>query len=790
MPVYDSLLTDLRSGLDDLPANQDGHSVRTVASSESSTLAQLFEATDVNVQAAISLVEFTAQAVPTLQASYAVLNLSAFADTKGSTCSNVWLDEIDVGMQVGQQSVRFVPVGGKFCGETPALPNETSFELPIIRLNARIDSVPCHHVTVLATVEPISVRLTADIIDNVLTVQRHFGNDIDELVQLVQSRRPPQAVDPSSPSQGLSSPSQASLQALPALPISWDARVALRGFKIAVQGPQAVQWLETELLEAQASSSEAKKLRWQAVVQNLALSLAQRTPHDDVVDAAFEPAADRRYRLAFFRLNLNVSNAPVSLPGLSSHAGAGDADTPHLHVRLPRVHAVIQPNAIEALGDLVDHYVQEIQDRRSSRGQDIEALQSRVVQTLDIKEADKASPSWLSTCVLSVEAQSMGVAIPLSDEGVAGIAAVREKRRHKSAQSRPAFLVSLASVTFGAQKGSAGCARVSRFSANFVGDFDQGRKEDFDGDTHHSLNRVVLPDMTCTLRAPQGEPVLVHSKVSGLEVDLEPTVVAFAFALIDVYRLSHERFAKFAPELNPTMASDSPTRPAMCPGPAASATPSVQATFEFASGTIRMHSHVQVPGKDAGMSPPGTPGKRPKAHRRGKSLGEFAALRNSPGKPATHEATPDVFRLPALSMWAEYQADDDEAVDSRLHVDCVIHKSHNTLYPTLLPFISAVVQQVKTRALPVATAAAAAASEPKFEPEREPPCEATTKLSPIAESPDSSTPAAGFALPLDGKLHLTISLRIDQSRLEISCLPAAGQSLPAHSLRLNHRQTR
>ena len=797
LPVYDSLLTDLRVGLDDLPANQDARSVRTAATTSSTSLSQLLETTEVKIQAAVSLVELTAQAVPTLQASYVVRNLSAFADSKGSPRPELWLGEIVVGMQVGQQSVRFVPVQGQVDrpDESPTLPVETSFELPVIRLNGRADSCPCHHVSVLTTVEPISVKLTADIIDNVLTVQRHFGNDVDELVRLIKAKRPATLGDSSSPSSRAPSPSPSSAPSCASSSeqssspsIAWDARVALRGFKIAVQGPQAVQWLETELLEAQASSSEAGKLRWQAVVQNLALSLAQRTTHDKagaLDDAALDPSTDRRYRLAFFRLNLNVSNAAIVLPNLPGLAGSTDVDTPHLHVRLPRVHAVIQPNAIEALGDLVDHYVQEMQDRRTSRRQDIEALQTRVVQTLDIKDDDKAKPSWLSTCVVSVEAQSIGVAIPLSDEGVAGISAVREKRRHKSAQSRPAFLVSLASVQFGAQKGSAGCARISRFSANFVGDFDQGRKEDFDGDTHQSLNRIVLPDMTCTLRSPQGEPVLVHSKVSGLEVDLEPTVVAFAFALIDVYRLSHERFAKFAPELGPTVSTDPPLRPALCPSrstsaaAAAAATPAVQATFEFASGAIRMHSHVQVAGggKD-GLTPPTSPGRRPKPHRRGKSLGEFASLRHPPGK-ASLEATPDVFRLPALSMWAEYRDDDDDQVDSRLHVDCVIHKSHNTLYPTLLPFISAVVQQVKVRALPVATATAAAA--PEAAPSHD--------LSPIAESPTSpsnigTAPLDDFAAPL-GKLQLTVSLRIDQSKLEISCLPAAGASALSISVALS-----
>ncbi|BGP16903.1 Macrophage colony-stimulating factor 1 receptor [Rhodosporidiobolus nylandii] len=751
LPTYDTLLTELRQGLEDLPSTA---SSAVSSSSSRPTPVTLFATTKLDVQLAIPLLELNVQAIPTLRASYALRNLSAFAKSAGTANPGVWLQGVDGGLHLGAQTVRFVPVL-KDPARAPALPSETAFELPVIRLKAHVDAVPAQRVSLLASVDSFSVKLTTDILDNILTVQNHFGSDIDELVRVLRTKREaqqgPQEQHPTATAVSASpTPS-------PSEPLEWDARFALRGFKIAVQGPQAVQWVEAELLEALASTSTAhgqQRVQWQASVQNLALSLAQRTSADS--SPSFVEPTDRRYRLAFFRLDLAASNAVINLPELPNLSTAGGADTPHLHLRLPRVHAVIQPIAIEALGDLVEHFVSEIQERRDSRKQEVEALHSRVFSTLDISEDDQNARSWLSSCVLSVEARSIGMAIPLSDEGVSSMTANR-RRRAKSAQSRPAFLVSLPSVKFAAQKGSAGYARIDRFSAQFVPDFDQGRKEDFDGDTHQSLNRILLPEMQCTLRSPSNEPMLVHSKVSGLEVDVEPSIVAYSFALVDIYRLSHERFAKFAPEvapvsvpLPPSPSSTSPRLPPSSPGLPSS----VKATFEFASGAIRMHAHASKDEREP--HPPSPSTSRPK-HRRGKSLGDFASMRRSPGKAAV-EAAPDIFRLPALSLWAEYQDYGAGRDQSRLHVDVVIHKSNNTLYPSLLPFVSSVARQLKERALHRSGSEVSASSA----------------LGGLPDSPTSPHAAASSPeTPSFGGLALSISLRIDQSKLEISCLPAA-----------------
>lgn len=749
-PIYDSLLTELRQGLDDIQADIVGHPHPPPTPS---LVELLLAKARIGVLLAIPLVSLEMQAIPTLKMGYSIHDLSAHARTVAQPQSGQQVGSVDAGLAIVSQTVQFIPVSDG--NGVSDLPSGTSFELPVVRLKARLDGVPCRHVTFLATVDSISLKLTAAIIDHILTVQDRFGSDVDELLGVFRRKRDLLAAEESEPAR----PSQARE------PLEWEARIALRGFKVGVEGPQATQWIEAELLEGYARSSTAaslQQLHWQAWVQNLALSLSQRTAH---AVAHSLPSSDRRYRLAFFRLDLSLSNTVIDLPELPQASAYGDALTPHLHLRFPRIHAVLQPTAIEALGDLIDYFAAEINQRQTSRRGEVEAIRERVIQTLEMAEkpTDASTPSWLSTCVISLEAQSIGLAIPLSDEGIP--AAEGALRRGKSSQSRPAFLVTISSIKFATQRGSEGYARIVGLQFQFVAAFDQGRKENFEGPTHQSLNRIVLPEMHCTLRTSKDGPTLVHSAVSGLEIDFESSAVAFAFSLIDVYRQSHERFAKFAPQpltTDPTLPLSTPPSPILPPLPSSPLLPSpplsqlstVQATFEFASGIVRLHTKSSAwnRGSDGPTAP--KPG-RPKSHRRGGSLNDFGSFRGAFAKPletpkeaGTHA---DVFRIPGLSVWAEYQDAATGLEVKNLHVDVVIHASKNVLYPTLIPFISDVASQLERRAL---------------QSPRDPP-------SSSAPSTSASLVPTPVAPPVPCHLKLGLSLKIDQSRLDISCLPVA-----------------
>lgn len=738
MPEYDTLLTELRHGLGTSdPEIFDLRQSKSVKTSSSPSFGQRFLAkAQLTAQLAIPLISVEVQAIPALKVGYVVRDISAHAASVKPARGRDILGPITGGLLVGAQAVRFIHLteAGK---SAPALPAETAFDLPVVRLKLNLDTLPCRCVQALTIIDSVSIRLTASIIDNILTVQEHFGKDVDELLQLIRSKRTTSEEAKADVSKQTLSPGKQ-----PQLfdsEMIWDVRVALRGFKVAIEGPQAIQWIEAELLEARARSSSAASslsLHWEAAVSNLALSLALR-------ESGGSPtlASDRRYRLAFFRLDLSASNAVIHLSELPPASIYGDENTPHLHLRLPRINAVLQPTAIEALGDLIDFFQQEIEDRRKAREAAMVALQERVVQTIDEigSDEERSASSWFASCVLSLEISTLGVAIPLNDDEVQEL--LPRLRRAKSAQSRPAFLMTIPTMTFAAQRGSAAYARVSQFALQFVPDFDQGRKEDFEGTTYQSLNRVALPEMKTTMRSPTHGPTLIHSQVSGLEVDLEPSVVAYAFSLIDVYRLSHERFSKFAPST-----TVQPDAVETAPAGKIKSDQCVRATFSFESGTIRLHSSKSVTSTSKRSSKP----RRPQAHHRGQSLNDFTRFLGL-GKTVEPEISPDVVRLPSMSLWAEFH-EYAAAVSPRLHLDINIHASNNTLYPTLLPFISAVAGQLKSRALRM-------------------PSEPIRPLPSMANTSTSMTPIPASS-PLGG-LQIAVSLKVDQSRLEISCLPAA-----------------
>ncbi|KAI5479573.1 hypothetical protein MNV49_003310, partial [Pseudohyphozyma bogoriensis] len=756
LPTYDTLLTELRQGLDDIQTDP-----FRPPSDSSPVLERMLSRARLGLQLAVPLVTFEVQAIPTLKAAYSIRDFSIYARTSEGPVEGGFLGQVEAGLHIGAQSIRMqlsmetaTVVSSK--PRSPAstreatLPAETAFDLPVVQLKAHFDGVPCKRVAVLTTIDSVSVKLTATIIDNVLAIQNHFGKDIDELLEVIRAKRARQeSLLAESATPTLPPPTP---EVEDHTPVEWDLRVALRGLKVGLEGPQATQWVEAELIEGRASSSAATSflaLHWEASVQNLALSLAQRT-------TVPEATLDRRYRLAFFRLDLFASNSVINLSELPPESIHENKRTPHLHLRLPRIHAVLQPTAIVALGDLIDYFEEEIGIRKSLRQSEVEAIRERVNQLTSDEEAPAVS--WLSSCVVSLEAQSVGFAIPLNDDGIP--APDFALRRNKSAQSRPAFLVTIPTLKFANQRGSAGYARIDQLGVQFVSDFDQGRKEDFDGATHQSLNRVVFPEMKSTLRSPRNGPMLAHSNVSGLEIDLEPSVVAYAFSLIDVMRLSHERFAKFAP--TPT-ASDVAEEVSPAPPPAATSAAecrsTLQATFEFASGVIRMHTRrVFIP-----PTKPSQRSARPQAHRRGRSLNDFSVLRNPFTRPSeSSDPLPNIFRLPGMSVWAEYGEGALPTDVSRLHVDIVIHASNNTLYPSLIPFIAAIASQLKDRALQTPT------SPPTPGSPTPPPPTPTLSIASVPPSPSPTSAPAPW-----GRLKFGLSLKVDQSRLEISCLPAA-----------------
>ena len=123
----------------------------------------------------------------------------------------------------------------------------------------------------------------------------------------------------------------------------------------------------------------------------------------------------------------------------------------------------------------------------------------------------------------------------------------------------------------------------------------------------------------------------------------------------------------------------------------------------------------------------------------------------------------EVFKLPGVSVWGEYRATPafskvkgrrTAMEPSTLIFKSTIHSSQNTLRPTLLPFLTEVIDHIEARMK-------------------------KTSLQDMHRIPGLSSPATPLKqldhapVPVESvsSMQISLSLRIDQSRLELTCQP-------------------
>ena len=255
----------------------------------------------------------------------------------------------------------------------------------------------------------------------------------------------------------------------------------------------------------------------------------------------------------------------------------------------------------------------------------------------------------------------------------------------------------------------------------------------------------VQSDTTVTSRH-----VYFVAGISGFVLDLDPSIADYMFSLIDVYRhgrLQVEKLSASMPKSPSSASSYSPSHEfSFEMGGTASTKTVIQASLKFLSGTVRMHT------SSIGSSLPSMPSSYSQAYSKLNSEAE-------------------IFSLPELSVWSEYRTNPPHAngfppkdnVSSLLAVKATIHSSRNTLRPTLLLFVTEIVR--------------------KFEGRMQ---KATWRSRRISTNTLSSLPLPSPQTPRNTRqgassgLQMTFSLRIDQSRLELTCKPDVNVTAGLH----------
>lgn len=248
--------------------------------------------------------------------------------------------------------------------------------------------------------------------------------------------------------------------------------------------------------------------------------------------------------------------------------------------------------------------------------------------------------------------------------------------------------------------------------------------------------------MTVQIRSEQSTTsrrLRIGANVSGFILDLDSSIPDYVFSLIDVYRRGKERLEKLALGLprdrgvsdsakTSSIGSEAPHR--------SLPTSNIILSLMFMSGKVRMHGETR-PVATRTRSFHDTP------HGVSSSLGG------------------EVFNLPEVTVWGEYRASVtsrgeglvEETLPSSLMMKSTVHSSENTLRPSLLPFLAALVHRVEER-----MRTASWRHGPSTSLSRE-----SKSVNPSESRYGSSSSSAA--------IQITFALRIDQSKLQLTCQP-------------------
>lgn len=187
-------------------------------------------------------------------------------------------------------------------------------------------------VRILASVDFFDVLIKPSHWDTLLVVQQKFGQDFTDLMDLIQQSR-----------KRKSNPSVATSDAALQSPLSFSGHVNVKGFRFGLEGHSSTSYLECEDVGGDISSNDSG-IAWRIGLRDLALSLA---PRAGVVSR--ETTFNRNHRSAFVIVDLRAR---------------GKAN--RLDVRVPKIHAVMQPSSIGEVGDFLDH--QQVRGSRPGAG--------------------------------------------------------------------------------------------------------------------------------------------------------------------------------------------------------------------------------------------------------------------------------------------------------------------------------------------------------------------------------------------------------------------------------------
>ncbi|KAL5507471.1 CSF1 [Sanghuangporus vaninii] len=557
--------------------------------------------------------------------------------------------------------------------------------------------------------------------DVILSVQQKFGQDFNDLLHILEDARKKLPGSASSKSSSRE------------IDLPFYVTAKFEGFKIGLQGLSSTQFLECVDIDAVITNKGSP--HWHVNFSDLALYLS--------------PGTLSRQKLA----EVDRSQLPVLVSvdfQVNNHTTLEDRHR-HVRVNVTKLHAILQAHLMGSIGDFADHLQSEIMLRKERRAEGLREFKEKAMKVMKAfnlnprkSSVDKRERFFDNSSFLILMA-NFGAVFPLD----------LERRQGSSSGSdniltTKALLLSIKSFTFETHKGDSGDAFMEDFCLQFVSRFDPSNPDDFCARRHHTLNQMLYPRMTARVRtdtSSSARHVFASASISGFILDLDPSITSYVFSVADAYRHGKQRMEHLAIGLPHTAVEDSPNvttqKASVKESRRNTITSKIETSLQFMSGTVRMHCTSKDSSTFSSISPD-WPGNT------------YQIL----------DSDAEIFRLPELSVSVEYSADVralSMATARNMRTPVVfirstVHSSRNALRPLVLSFVSGVVRNVEDRM----KQASRVLPRPPFSMRN------SISTFTIGES-DAGGPRSEE--PMVSGLQVFVSLRIDKSRLELTCRP-------------------
>ncbi|KDR75835.1 hypothetical protein GALMADRAFT_156774 [Galerina marginata CBS 339.88] len=620
------------------------------------------------------------------------------------------------GLQVASM---VVSISSKPNAREVAPSSRVKLALPPLSLAGNSDGYRIH---TLVLFEFVELKVKPSHWDTLLSVQQKFGQDFNDLVTLIQKTRQEGSLTSTKPIGSKGTVFQ------------YEAHLKMRGFRIGLEGVSSTVLLECQ--DINGGVSNAKDWVWDVSLSDLALSLAPR------VGGHRNTTFNRDHRSAFVIIDFRFDG---------SNSNANDVKT--LQLSVSKIHAVMQASSIGEFGDFIDNLQAELLERQEQRALELAAFKEktrRILETFDVNVGDVQleETSWINELTVNISIRSIGVAFPLTHDDELVLPQVKGQELPPV----PAFLFSIKSIEFATNRGETGQAIMQRLSFQFISRFRQSAPEDFAAERHHTRNCLLYPHMMAQLRSSssssssdRSRKISIKADVSGFILDIDSTIPKYIFSLIDVYRQGKERVERLSANAPLTPFSSIPIAEDLKPPPVEKRYTSVPTSnvfinLVFHSGKVRLYS--------------GAASKLFKA-----SSSRFLELSDE----QILSLGAEVFNLPVVSVWGEYRATPasqklpkgPEQEPSILMFNSTVHSSNNVLRPTLLPFLTELVNRIESRMRKVSYRTSRRSSA----------------ILPVPSMSSISRIDDGDLEDYISSMQICFSLRIDQSKLELTCQP-------------------